>query len=308
MQAVIRTEELTKQFGRQLAVDRLTLTVGPGEVFGFLGPNGAGKTTTIAMLLGLIRPTSGRAMILGYDVQQQPAAALARVGAMIEAPAFYPYLSAYDNLLVLVRVGGLPVARIDSVLAAVELTSRARDPFRTFSQGMRQRLAIAAALLPDPQLILLDEPTNGLDPAGQHEIRELIRDLAAAGRTIFLSGHQLHEIEQLCSRVAILKQGRLIAEGRVADLLRQSTGVLVRIQGDAAQALDVLRGLDWVSGIEQHDGAIVIAAPPERTPEITAILAGAGVAIREIRANSETLEDVFLRITSDERAQQQIKD
>ncbi|MDZ4719160.1 MAG: ABC transporter ATP-binding protein [Roseiflexaceae bacterium] len=299
MEAVIHTEELTKQFGRHIAVDRLTLTVGPGEVFGFLGPNGAGKTTTIAMLLGLIRPTSGRAVVLGHDVQREPQAALARVGAMIEAPAFYPYLSAYDNLLVLVRMGGLPVARIDQALAAVELTSRGRDQFRTFSQGMRQRLAIAAALLADPQLILLDEPTNGLDPAGQHEIRELIRNLAAAGRTIFLSGHQLHEIEQLCGRVAILKQGRLIAEGPVADLLHQGRGVLVRIQGEVAQALEILRGLPWVGALEQRDGAIVIDAPPERTPEITAILAGAGVAIQEIRAHSETLEDVFLRITSE---------
>lgn len=300
MHAVIRTEELTKHFGRRIAVDRLTLAVEPGEVFGLLGPNGAGKTTTIGMLLGLIRPSSGRALILGHDVQQEPELALARVGAMIESPAFYPYLSAYDNLRVLARVGGLPESRIDPVLAVVELSGRAGDPFKAFSQGMRQRLAIAAALLPDPQLILLDEPTNGLDPAGQHEIRDLIRSLAAAGRTILLSGHQLHEIEQLCGRVAILKQGRLIAQGRVAELLQQGHRVLVRVQGEAAQALDILRGLPWVAGIEHHDRLIVIDAPPERTAEITAILAGAGVAISEIRAQSETLEDVFLRLTREE--------
>ncbi|HEY3228535.1 MAG TPA: ATP-binding cassette domain-containing protein, partial [Roseiflexaceae bacterium] len=200
MDAVILTEGLTKRFGTHLAVDGVDLHVRPGEIFGFLGPNGAGKTTTIAMLLGLVRPTAGRAVVMGYDVRTQTAQALRSVGAMIEAPAFYPYLSGRDNLRVLTRAGGLPRARVDAALDIVELTDRARDKFKSYSQGMRQRLGIAAALLDEPQLIILDEPTNGLDPAGQIEIRELIRTLALSGRTIFLSSHLLHEVEQLCGR------------------------------------------------------------------------------------------------------------
>lgn len=177
----IETIDLTKRYGQRLAVDQLNLTVNKGEVFGFLGPNGAGKTTTIAMLLGLVKPTHGRAIVLGYDVQREPMLALRRVGAMIEAPAFYPYLSGADNLRVLARAGGIALERVPQVLKMVELSDRARDKVATYSQGMKQRLAIAAALLPDPELIMLDEPTNGLDPAGTVEIRNLIRELAAGG-------------------------------------------------------------------------------------------------------------------------------
>ena len=180
----IETTGLTKRYGERVAVDGLSLDVARGEVFGFLGPNGAGKTTTIAMLLGLVRPTAGRASVLGHDVAVAPAVALARVGAMIEAPAFYPYLSGYDNLRVLCRAGGLDEARIGPALEAVELTARARDRVRVYSQGMRQRLAIAATLLPDPELIILDEPTNGLDPTQIIEIRDLIRRIAETATVV----------------------------------------------------------------------------------------------------------------------------
>src|SRR5215211_5618660 len=182
MDAIV-TQGLTKRFGGRTAVEGLDLAVRSGSVFGFLGPNGAGKTTTIGMLVGLIRPSAGSAHVLGYDVQREPVQALAGVGAMIEAPAFYPYLSGRDNLRVLALAGGVATARVEAALDVVELADRAGDKFRVYSQGMRQRLGIAAALLADPQLIMLDEPTNGLDPAGQLEIRELIRTLARSGRT-----------------------------------------------------------------------------------------------------------------------------
>ncbi|MBO9315015.1 MAG: ABC transporter ATP-binding protein [Chloroflexus sp.] len=296
----IETIDLTKRYGKRLAVDRLNLTVGKGEVFGFLGPNGAGKTTTIAMLLGLVRPTKGQAIVLGHDVQREPALALRRVGAMIEAPAFYPYLSGADNLRVLARAGGIPAARVKEVLETVELSDRARDKVATYSQGMKQRLAIAAALLPDPELIMLDEPTNGLDPAGTVEIRNLIRTLAAGGRTILLCSHLLYEVEQLCNRVAILKEGKLIAAGEVATLLRRGQGVRLRVQGNPEPAVHLLRTLPWVSGVTVQEEAIIIDAPVERAAEINALLIRADIVVAEIGANHSSLEEFFLTVTRTE--------
>ncbi|WP_322815479.1 ABC transporter ATP-binding protein [Chloroflexus sp.] len=296
----IETIELTKRYGKRLAVDRLNLTVGKGEVFGFLGPNGAGKTTTIAMLLGLVRPTKGQAIVLGHDVQREPAEALRRVGAMIEAPAFYPYLSGADNLRVLARAGGIPAERVDQVLTTVELSDRARDKVATYSQGMKQRLAIAAALLPNPELIMLDEPTNGLDPAGTVEIRNLIRELAAGGRTILLCSHLLYEVEQLCSRVAILKEGKLIASGDVATLLRRGQGVRLRVQGDPGPAVSLLRTLSWVNSVTVQGDAILIDAPADRTAEINALLIRADIVVAEIGASHSSLEEFFLTVTKAE--------
>lgn len=293
----IVTDKLTKRYGERVAVDALSLCVERGEVFGFLGPNGAGKTTTIAMLLGLVRPSAGQALVLGHDVASAPAAALARVGAMIEAPAFYPYLSGYDNLRVLCKAGGLPKARITAALAAVELNERAHDKAQVYSQGMKQRLALAAALLPDPELIILDEPTNGLDPAGTAEIRALIRELAAGGRTIFLCSHILHEVEQLCARVAILKQGRLIAEGHVAEILRRGHGLRLRVEGDPAQAEALLAELPWVAAVTRSADRLLIDAPAERAAELNALLARAGVLVAEITAQASSLEDFFLEVT-----------
>ncbi len=298
-QIVIQTEALTKRYGKLVAVDQLCLRISRGEVFGLLGPNGAGKTTTIAMLLGLVRPSAGRAVVLGHDIQAAPAAALRRVGAMIESPAFYPYLSGYDNLRVLARAGGLPTTRIAPVLELVELTARARDRVRVYSQGMRQRLAIAAALLPDPELIILDEPTNGLDPAGTAEIRALIRALAAGGRTIVLCSHILHEVEQLCGRVAILKAGRLVAEGAVAALLQRGQGLRLRVEGDVAQAVALAAALPWVTGVRQTDGVLLVDAPAERAAELNAHLTRAGVLVAEIGAQEHSLEQFFLEVTGD---------
>ncbi|NJK79951.1 MAG: ATP-binding cassette domain-containing protein [Chloroflexaceae bacterium] len=293
----IQTIDLTKRYKQRLAVESLSLEVQRGEVFGFLGPNGAGKTTTIAMLLGLVRPTAGQALLFGHDVQHDPVAALRNVGAMIEAPAFYPYLSGRDNLRVLARADGVPPARIDAVLAAVELSSRARDRFGTYSQGMKQRLAIAAALLADPDLIMLDEPTNGLDPAGTVEVRELIRSLATEGRTIFLCSHLLHEVEQVCSRVAIIKAGRRIAQGSVRELLQRGQVVQVRVVGAVAPAVALLQQVEWVRGV-QHDGDLLLVdAPAARAPEINALLTRNDILVAEIRTREESLEQFFLEVT-----------
>ncbi|MFV9506388.1 MAG: ABC transporter ATP-binding protein [Oscillochloridaceae bacterium umkhey_bin13] len=293
----IETVGLSKRYGERLAVDNLNLQVASGDVVGFLGPNGAGKTTTIAMLLGLVRPTAGRAALFGHDLATNPLAALARVGAMIEAPAFYPYLSAHDNLRVLCKAGGIAEARIAPALAAVDLTGRARDKVRTFSQGMKQRLAIAAALLPDPALIMLDEPTNGLDPAGTAEIRALITNLAADGRTVFVSSHQLYEVEQVCRRVAILKQGRLIAEGQVDELLRRGQMIRIRVEGDPNAAIALLAGLPGVERITLDGTTILVDAPVTQAAALNAHLARQGIAVAEIGAVHHSLEDFFLEVT-----------
>lgn len=297
MNQAIRTEKLTKRYQRHLAVDSLDLEVYRGEIFGFLGPNGAGKTTTIGMLLGLIAPTSGRAEVLGHSIAHSPGEALHRVGAMIETPAFYPYLSGRDNLRALAMAGGLPATRADEVLAIAGLAERGRDRFRSYSLGMRQRLGIAAALLNSPDLIMLDEPTNGLDPAGQQEIRALIKSLAADGRTILLCSHVLHDVEQVCDRVAILKDGRLRAMGRVADLLRRGHGLLVRVAGDLGQAAGHLRALPWVESVTIEGDAMLVSAPVERAAEVTLLLASHAIGVSEIRPDHDRLEDVFLEIT-----------
>lgn len=300
----IETEHLSRRFGQRTVVDDLSLQVYPGEVFGFLGPNGAGKTTTIAMLLGLVKPTSGRALLLGYDIQHHPAEALQHVGAMIEQPAFYPYLSGHDNLRVLTLTGDVPESRIATVLEQVELHKRRKDRFKTYSQGMKQRLAIAAALLAEPQVIILDEPTNGLDPAGTVEIRDLIRSLSQQGHTIFLCSHLLHEVEQVCQRVAILKEGRLLAQGTVDELLKRGQGVQVRIASDPAQARDLLREVAWIGNVEQQGDMLIIEAPSDRAPEINTLLARQDVMVAEIRTREESLESFFLEITEQETPQQ----
>jgi ABC-2 type transport system ATP-binding protein len=297
VEAAILTENLTKRFGARTAVNEVSLEVPAGEVFGFLGPNGAGKTTTIAMLLGLVRPDAGRAALLGHDVTREPVAALRHVGALVEEPAFYPYLSGRDNLRVLARASGVPVRRVEEVLALVELGDRGRDRFRTYSQGMRQRLGIAAALLHEPRLIIVDEPTRGLDPAGQHGIHTLIRSLASQGRTVFFSSHTLAEVETLCEQVAILMEGRLIAQGRVADLLRRGHGLFLRVAGEPGRAAALLRTVAWVADVAREGEALLVDAPTERAPELNALLISNGVPVLEMRTNERHLEELFLELT-----------
>jgi ABC-2 type transport system ATP-binding protein len=216
----IKTQGLTKHFGRRPAVESLDLCVPRGTVFGFLGRNGAGKTTTIGMLVGLLRPTEGRAWLLGHDVAHDLRNGLRRSGVMLDRPAFYPYLTARENLWVVAQaLGDGATARIEPVLHTVELADRAADRFGSYSAGMKQRLGLAAALLNDPELLILDEPTTGLDPVGQRDTRLLIRHLAnETGKTIFLSSHQLTDVAQICDQVAIIDRGRLIAQGPLAEV------------------------------------------------------------------------------------------
>ncbi|HEY44023.1 MAG TPA: ABC transporter ATP-binding protein [Anaerolineae bacterium] len=295
---VIRTYDLTKRFKKLTAVNEVNFAVKRGEVFGFLGPNGAGKTTTIAMLLGLVRPTAGSAEVLGHDIRHNLSTALRRVGAIVETPAFYPYMSGIDNLRVFARIdGGDTEEHIPAILEQVGLTGRGKDKVGTYSQGMRQRLGLGAALLGDPELLILDEPTNGLDPAGMQEMRVLIRYLAdEQSKTVFLSSHLLHEIEQVCDRVLILNKGQVIAQGKVKELLSQAHAIELRIEG-AERAAEVLSRLDWVQGTSREGGWLHVQAPPERTPELLAALAAHSLFPFEVRPVVSTLESVFLDLT-----------
>jgi ABC-2 type transport system ATP-binding protein len=301
---VICTFDLTKRFRDLTAVDGVNFEVQRSEVFGFLGPNGAGKTTTIAILLGLVHPSTGSAEVLGYDVRHGLSRALRRVGAIIETPAFYPYMSGEDNLRVFARVtSGTAEKRIPAVLEQVGLKGREKDKAGTYSLGMRQRLGLAAALVGDPELLILDEPTNGLDPAGMQEMRAFIRRLAdEEGRTVFLSSHLLHEVEQVCDRVLILNRGRVIAQGRVDELLRQAHAVEMRI-AEAERAAGMLAALDWVQGVNTEDDWLRVQAPPERAPELLAALAAQDLFPFEVRPVIASLEQVFLELTGEMNAE-----
>jgi ABC-2 type transport system ATP-binding protein len=262
-------------------------------VYGFLGPNGAGKTTTLRMLLGLIRATSGTANVLGRAPGDPES--LVRVGAIVEEPAFYPYLSGRDNLRVIARFAGLPEMGIAAALDAVDLLARGGDRFKTYSQGMRQRLGVAAALLKDPALLILDEPTNGLDPAGMADMRSLIRGLGSGDRTVLLSSHMLGEVQQVCDRVGVISRGALIAEGAV-DELRGRGSILVRAEPLAA-ARETAERLVGTDRVEVLDGTLRLDSDAADAPRITRELVLAGVAVSEVRPVERTLEDVFLQLT-----------
>ncbi|MFO7271851.1 MAG: ABC transporter ATP-binding protein [Sphaerobacter thermophilus] len=294
---------LTKRFGTFVAVDRLTFSVPAGSVFGFLGPNGAGKTTTIGMLLGLIEPDEGTATIFGHDVRTDLPAALARTGALVERPSFYPYLSGRTNLRLMARIAGIDdPKRIDAALEMVDLTARANANFGGYSQGMKQRLGIAAALLLEPDLLILDEPTNGLDPAGQHEIRSLIRDLASAGRTIFLSSHLLHEVQEICTHVAIIHRGTLIASGPLAEILAGGERLAIRVDRPEAAA-DLLRRLPVVRGVEEQDGHLLVDAPVDEAAALNRALVEAGFAVSALGVRESRLEERFLALTEARRGE-----
>ncbi|HET9111800.1 MAG TPA: ABC transporter ATP-binding protein [Ktedonobacterales bacterium] len=301
---VLQTRDLTKRYGERLAVDGLSLTVRRGEVFGFLGPNGAGKTTTIRMCLGLIAPTSGVVEILGGDVASMGGRVLPHVGALIEQPALYPYLSGRDNLRAIGDAqGGVSEARIDATLDQVGLRERGGDRVKTYSLGMKQRLGVAIALLQDPDLLVLDEPTNGLDPAGMVEMRDLLRRLASAGKTVFVSSHALDEVRQVCSRVAIINHGRLVTESSVADLTRGQGRFTVALDR-AAEALALIRAQPWGAQARLSDsGQIITGAPEDESGALNLFLVSAGFTPRSIAPYEERLEDVFLRLTTDRAMQ-----
>jgi ABC-type multidrug transport system ATPase subunit len=295
---VIETHDLTKRYGeRILAVDRLALQVRRGEVYGFLGPNGAGKTTTLRMLLGLVRPTSGSALVLGARPGSPPS--LARVGALIETPAFYPFLSGRDNLRVLARYAGAPEARIEPVLEEVDLATRGSDRFGTYSLGMKQRLGIAAALLKDPELLILDEPTNGMDPAGMAEMRTFIRELGRGRRTVLLSSHLMAEVEQIADRVGVISRGKLVAEGTVEEL-RGREGLWIRAE-PLEKAERVVGDLPAVEQVSRLDGGLRIAVDPAAAAAINRKLVEAGIAVGELRHERASLEKVFLELTRQEK-------
>ena len=291
---VIETRELGKRYdGRIVAVDKLSLRVRRGEVYGFLGPNGAGKTTTLRMLLGLVRPTSGSALVLG--AQPGSPESLARVGALIEAPSFYPFLSGRDNLRVLARYSAAPEARIDAVLDEVDLVARAGDRFGTYSLGMKQRLGIAGALLKDPELLILDEPTNGMDPAGMADMRGFIRNLGQGARTVLLSSHLMTEVEQVSDRVGVISKGELVREGTVDELRgRESLWVRAEPLDEAERVLGAVRGVEEVARL---DGGLRIAADLAAAPAINRALVEAGIAVGELRPERDSLEKIFLELT-----------
>jgi ABC-2 type transport system ATP-binding protein len=299
---VIQTTALTKRYGQNITVvDGLSMKVRRGEVYGFLGPNGAGKTTTLRMLLGLIRPTSGQCQVLG----QAPgtAAALSCIGALIETPAFYPYLSGRDNLKVLARHAGVSYMRIDPVLKEVDLDQRGDDRFNTYSLGMKQRLGMAAALLKDPELLILDEPTNGLDPAGMVEMRQLIRRLGQGNRTVLLSSHLMSEVEQICDRVGIIKDGKLLKEATLEELRYGN-----RIKLKAApldKAWELLKTWDGIGEIQSLNGEILmVEADPDYAAEINQRLVSAGIKVNEFCIVQLSLESVFLNLTGEADSQE----
>ena len=292
----VEMRKLTKRYGAgELAVDRLSLGIRRGGVYGLLGPNGAGKTTALKMLLGLMEPTSGSARVLGYEPGSVNA--LSRVGAMIEHPGFYPYLTGRDNLRIVARYAGVPSSRADEVLGQVGLSGKAKSSFKGYSLGMKQRLGVAAALLKNPELLILDEPTNGLDPKGMAEMRGLIRKLGEDERTVLLSSHLMWEVEHLCDRVGIISEGKLVAEGAVIDL-KQQGGFEVRAQ-PLERAAEVIAGVPGVEHVRAADDRLVVSADPDLAPDVVHDLAVSGVRVSEVRPAGLSLEDLFLELTEE---------
>lgn len=297
---ILRTIELTKRFGTLEAVKNLNLELRRGEVYGFLGPNGAGKSTTVGMILGLIRPTSGRIEIFGHDVNDNPWAALRRIGAVIEEPAFYPYLSGWDNLKALARsIGDIPDSKIDEVLTRVNLRDRAGDKYSHYSMGMKQRLGIASTLLRDPELIILDEPTNGLDPAGTKEVRDLIPQLAHESRTVMLCSHLLHEVEMVCNRVAIIKQGVMIANATVEELTARGRMLQIKVE-NPDKAAEVLSRVPWIKSTRVENSYLIVDAPPNSGAQVNKILTENNIYASELMVRNVSLESIFLELTGGE--------
>ncbi len=304
MDAVIEIEGLKKAYhrvrgGTTIAVDGLDLVVPSGGVFGFLGPNGAGKTTTIRCLLGLVRPSAGRVRLLGVDVPRKLPDVIGRVGSIVETPALFPRMTGRRNLQILARIQGIGPSVVEDVLARVELADRGDDNVRTYSLGMRQRLGIAAALMKDPAVLILDEPANGLDPAGIVEVRELLRGLGREGRTVFVSSHILSEVQQTADRVAILARGRSVASGAVADVLatERATGVMAKVPD-----LEAGRAALAAAGIRADvDGdRLRVEIAPADSGTVTKTLASQGLYVTDLRPDSVDLETVFLELTRDE--------
>src|SRR5438876_11317044 len=298
-EVVLRKRNLSKQYGKRLAVDNLDLDVHRGAIFGVLGPNGAGKTTTIRMALGLIAPTSGSVEILGQDVFAHRAQVLPRVGALVETPALYLYMSGRDNLRAVGSVlGGVPKARIDAVLDLIGLGIRQKDRVRTYSLGMKQRLGVAMALLQDPDLLILDEPANGLDPAGIVEMRDLMHRLTSEGKTVFISSHLLPEVQQICTRVAIINLGKLVKVSTIEELISGHGEFVVTVER-TEDALSLVKAQPWGKDarLDNH-GALITAAPGQRGRDLNLFLVNAGFVPETITQSTQDLEQVFLELTN----------
>ncbi|MBF6590626.1 MAG: ABC transporter ATP-binding protein [Ktedonobacterales bacterium] len=295
---VLRTRALTKRYGQRLAVNALDLEVRRGEIFGFLGPNGAGKTTTIRMALGLIAPTSGSVEILGQELAAHAPEILPRVGALVETPALYLYMTGRDNLRAVASVlGGVSEQRMRTVLELVGLSDRQKDRVKTYSLGMKQRLGVAIALLQDPELLVLDEPANGLDPAGIVEMRDLMRRLSAESKTVFISSHVLTEVRQICTRVAIINQGQLVKEATIEELVSGHGEFAITLER-AAEALALVQGQPWGRDARlDRDGALVTAAPQGKGRDLNLFLVQAGFIPDTISYRTQDLEEVFLSLT-----------
>ncbi len=293
----IEFDQLTKRFGEHAAVDNMTFTVPRGSIFGFLGPNGAGKTTTIGMAVGLIPPTAGTARVLGFDVATQLPEVLRHVGAMVERPAFYPFLSGRMNLQIFAKQAGLDdKVRVDEVIEMVGMSERADAKFGGYSTGMKQRIGIASALLDDPDVTILDEPTSGLDPAGQREIRALVRRLADAGHTVFLSSHILGEIQDVCTHVAIINRGKLVATGQMHEILETSNELVIDVDRPE-EARSELTQMVAADDVHLENGRLIVQTPLEQAAEINMRLVQAGFAVSQLRHREKDLEDRFLELT-----------
>jgi ABC-2 type transport system ATP-binding protein len=301
--AVIEVEGLRKEYqrlrgGRTIALQGLDLTVPEGGVFGFLGPNGAGKTTTIRCLLGLVRATGGRHRLLGASTQAELAKVLPKVGSMVETPAFFPTFSGRKNLELLARLDGIGGERVDAALREVGLADRASSLFKTYSLGMKQRLGIAASLMKDPEVLILDEPANGLDPAGIKEVRELLQRLGREGRTVFVSSHLLTEVQHMCDRVAIISRGRLVTVGAVDEVLAKGgPGRMVVRVDDHDSALAALQSAGFQARLDGDH--LAVDAPATEGSRISKALAERGLYVSELRPEEVSLEDVFLELTGE---------
>jgi ABC-type multidrug transport system ATPase subunit len=295
----IQVQGIHKRFGRVVAVRNASFVVHTGDVFGLLGPNGAGKTTLIRMIVGLMKADTGSASVFGFDPIKQRREVLIRSSTILESPALYPKMSGYDNLIAMSYTSGmLDRRKIDEVLDVIRMRDRANDRFETYSLGMKQRLCIAASLLTDPQLIILDEPTNGLDAAGMRDIRDLIRTLAEQGRTVLLSSHLMNEVQQVCNRVAVLQKGTVIAEGRVAELLAAHGLIRVRVMPNEVERAHATLSADgWRDKVTLVGDVLEVRTQPEQGSAINRALAAQGIYALEIVPEKQSLEDYYLELT-----------
>jgi ABC-2 type transport system ATP-binding protein len=298
-QTVLETLNLTKSFGATKVVDDLNLQVESGDIFGFLGPNGSGKTTTIRLVLHLIHPHSGRVFINGHDVHTDFLSAISQVGAIVETPQFYTYLSGRDNLQHMANlIPNLPKSRVEEVLEIVGMSKRANDKVKTYSLGMKQRLGIARALLNNPKLVILDEPTNGLDPQGLIEVREMIARLAAEQQiTFFISTHLLHEVEHICNKVAVLQRGKLLTQGKVADLLNTENEVVEVCTPSPKEAMGTLHGLTYVKSMDPSPRGFTIHLEKGHSAELNRYLIQHQVTVDYLIPQQQSLEKYFLELT-----------